>query len=651
MRPHDLFVFAGAGVSVSMPAGLPMFDWLRDEVFHQLGLDSYVAPRNGPATPASKIAAALAPEPFMLSLTRADVDVHAWLHAVLGRGRSNAAHKVIAELATQGAKVWTVNFDTLIENAGPGLRCVAWPDDPDPDALLLKPHGSLGGQLVVTAEQVLAGLAPEWLAQLRRDVAGRVVIFLGYGGRDLDFHPVWDDVLANAVRVLWFDYANVDRDSRRLLLRRVHARGDLEFADPYPPPKGADHDKQNPSWDFVAWCVENDLVDLDTHAAAQLFADRPDNHYPPLPGKTRLATPAVQGILGDYAAAQRSYLALLADPRYTRNALTGLANSLLNHGSGAVSLALWTARLLPPVGRLAPITTRLERKRITILANRGRHRAVLQATRRIGPQTVSSVLLLRSAALRFTGSLDEAASLAEKAYQRALREQHPVRVAHAAFQKAFALLWAGRLDKARQCVDEELAPHALIAANRWVAWTDFLNGSLAVYNNRPDDALTMYALCETRFRAEALLDGVMSATVASLAAHRQAGDDDAFTRTLEHAEQMLKSGERGQRYYTRRHRFTQGAILAERAEFARIHQQDLDSAEGHYTTLIQSPYPLNTALGHLGLAIVQLHRSHPPDHVGTSLRIARTIGARYLEQRARLVAENHPTATGELFFC
>lgn len=42
LQADQVFVFAGAGISASMPSGLPMFDSLRDEILTQLGLGSYV---------------------------------------------------------------------------------------------------------------------------------------------------------------------------------------------------------------------------------------------------------------------------------------------------------------------------------------------------------------------------------------------------------------------------------------------------------------------------------------------------------------------------------------------------------------------------------------------------------------------------------
>jgi hypothetical protein len=98
---------------------------------------------------------------------------------------------------------------------------------------VLKPHGTIGGRLIVTADQVLQRLDPGWEGQLRRDVTGRTVILVGYSGRDLDFHPTWDDVLAAAERVIWFGTGDTKR--KRLILRGVDAAGRLDFPAPAPP--------------------------------------------------------------------------------------------------------------------------------------------------------------------------------------------------------------------------------------------------------------------------------------------------------------------------------------------------------------------------------------------------------------------------------
>lgn len=110
---EQLFVFAGAGVSRSLPAGLPLFDWLRNEILDQLGLDAFAARSAKAGSARVAVASGLAPEPFMLVLTLAGIDVQSWLKQVLGGEQPNAAHRALADLAARGACVWTVNFDEL----------------------------------------------------------------------------------------------------------------------------------------------------------------------------------------------------------------------------------------------------------------------------------------------------------------------------------------------------------------------------------------------------------------------------------------------------------------------------------------------------------------------------------------------------------
>jgi hypothetical protein len=165
---EELFVFAGAGASMSMPAGLPTFNALRDEILSQLGLTEYVAAAEGDGRgKRADVAAGLVPEPFLLEFSETGIAVQDWLRLVLSAGQPNAAHHVLAQLAMAGARVWTANFDTNIEKAADGrLGCISWPEDPAEGAPLMKPHGSIGGELIVTSKQVLAGLDPAWLQRL-----------------------------------------------------------------------------------------------------------------------------------------------------------------------------------------------------------------------------------------------------------------------------------------------------------------------------------------------------------------------------------------------------------------------------------------------------------------------------------------------------
>lgn len=118
------------------------------------------------------------------------------------------------------------------------------------------------------------------------------MVFVGYSGRDPDFQPLWNELLTPAKRVLWFEQRDhsdpslvVDERRKRLLLRDLDERGDLCFPPPASPPACVPPDtRTNASWDFVAWCSEQGLIDVDPSLARQLFDDVPEPVYPPLPG-------------------------------------------------------------------------------------------------------------------------------------------------------------------------------------------------------------------------------------------------------------------------------------------------------------------------------------------------------------------------------
>lgn len=123
-------------------------------------------------------------------------------------GLPNAAHRAIAQLCLAGARTWTVNFDTFIEQSMTGIAVVAYPDDPAETSArpeLLKPHGSIGGRLVVTPEETLSRPPQSWLGRLRSDLEARQhVVFIGYSGRDFDYRQIWNDVLTDQT-MWWFD--------------------------------------------------------------------------------------------------------------------------------------------------------------------------------------------------------------------------------------------------------------------------------------------------------------------------------------------------------------------------------------------------------------------------------------------------------------
>lgn len=659
---EELFIFAGAGASFARPANLPLFFEVRDHILAEFGLDAYAeAAGYASLTTERRVAEGLVPEPFMLALQRAGVALAPWLSDVFAIHHPNAVHWVIAQLALAGARVWTVNFDEGIEIAASSpLRVVAWPHSPEPPADLLKPHGTTGGELIVTAEQVLKGLEPPWKERLRQDLIGRrIVIFIGYRGRDLDFQPVWNDALSSAERVLWFDRPPTDDRSRgerlhkQRLLRDVDAAGRLEFPDPaIPPSPGL---PPNPSWDFVSWVEAQGLATAPAELRDQIYAERESTTLPSIGDTSALTGAAVQEVLGDISGARATYMQVTLKGPDRGSALRCLAQLTANHGARPTAALLACADLLPPIGSLASRRSDARRKRLSILFNIGRHSTVVRKTRHLPDNAVSTLRILRAGSLRMTSDLDEAAAVADESFRAAVVERHPVRAANAAFQHAFALMWAGRLDEAEQALAEELRPHAEIAASRWVAWADFLEAALHVHRRRAVDALTVLDAGTTRFQAEALVDGVVSCDLVRLTALRQAGDRDGFYRAHS-ALQGLLSDPHGT-YYAKRNRFTHEALRLEQGEFARCQAEQPVEAQRAFEFTATSRYQIHASLAHLGLAAlaVESGRVDAADrHALAAATMGHKIRARLLVERAdSLAADAHSevgTRPSEVFF-
>jgi hypothetical protein len=328
-----------------------------------------------------------------------------------------------------------------------------------------------------------------------------------------------------------------------------------------------------------------------------------------------------------------------------------------NHGGRPTAKVLSViSNRLPATPRLQPWKELARRKHLTVLNRIGAHELTLRALDRLDPQQLSTYDILRAQALRMTGSLDEAATVADLAYRTAQTEQHPVRVAHAAYQKCQALVWGERLDEAQTCLADELRQHAAIAASRWVAWADFIAAELVVRTDPPDTSSAQLAVdltrfSERRFLAEALLDGALSARIAQLAALRQLSRLDEFLSILEHAEQLTRSRSRGQRYYAIRHVFTLEALDLERAEFARVHTNDQQTARRLYEQISTSRYPVHAALGHLGAGIIDEADGCSSSHLADAATVADKVGMRLVSSRCREIAAHATGSAREIFFC
>ena len=645
LRASSLLVFVGAGASRSAPSCLPTFDAIRDELLRQVGLDDYVAEHvDGVWSLPEIVVQGLAPEPFLQALLTSRTDVTEWLTGVLTASSPNAVHRAVAQLATAGARVWTVNFDHLIEASDSRITVDAWPDHPA-SATLLKPHGNLGGRLIFTPRDVLSDLRDDWAERLVVDVANsELIIFVGYSGRDLDFRPLWDRLTYNRP-VLWFDYpSHEERARKQTLLTRCHTQGLLTLEDSHPNPSGS----PNPAWDFVEWCETQGLVSVPEHERLQLLEMVPPRPYPQLKGDLRLARASILALLSDYSRAQTEHGAGVLRGPHRWDHLRAILNLSLSHGTTVPIALSHMSVLLPPLPRVIPLKARIRRKRLTAAANQGQHERVLTLTSNSRRGDVSTVLIHRAAALRCTGNLDEAVLLAEQALTRAREEGHEVRTANAAFELTMALMWAGRIAEARSRFDSDLQPFASIASNRWVAWSNFMDGCIRIHEGNATGLLATLDSAAVRFASDGLFDGLVSTRLVRLTAHRLVHDDAAYEAAWDELQDALATAKRHDTYYTRDHSLMREAMALERATYLLHHLHLPSQATQLYQTAAMSRYPVHQALGFLGLAAAAGTAAEQTRHAARSYEIADRIGAQLVRSHA---SQLRATGTlGETFY-
>ena len=212
--------FVGAGISA--PAKLPDFAQLRTELFAEVvGWRLITNKARQQMEIGLKL---LAPEYAVSLLDRAPDEPRKYICERLSTARPTAEHRLLAAAATVGARVYTPNFDRLIEDAEPDLT-VSIRDgasEPDPDAQLLKLHGSCP-QIMVSAEDVLLSIAGPWadafLADCRKP--GSHLLVWGYQGADPDLAPLVQAGAAAAGQCTWIAFTTADRAKAEALLSGI----------------------------------------------------------------------------------------------------------------------------------------------------------------------------------------------------------------------------------------------------------------------------------------------------------------------------------------------------------------------------------------------------------------------------------------------
>ena len=185
LRNDELVVFAGAGVSMPMPANLPGFEDLAAAIAKGTG------ETRGGSEPVDR---------FLGRLGGAGVDVHTRAAEVLGDRDPlpSGLHRDLLRLyeTPESVRVVTTNFDTLFEQAGPDLfdpplHTATAPALPRGTAFngIIHVHGALNhpDDIVLTDEDfgrayLTEGWARRFLVDLFRSYA---VLFVGYSHSDL----------------------------------------------------------------------------------------------------------------------------------------------------------------------------------------------------------------------------------------------------------------------------------------------------------------------------------------------------------------------------------------------------------------------------------------------------------------------------------
>lgn len=632
----ELFVFAGAGVSMSTPTSLPLFNSMRDAVLEKLGFGDYVRTDwDAPATDKQKILQDMAPEPFFGRLTEAGVDLSSWLREVLrpARARPNAAHDALAELCAAGAKVWTVNFDPFIEvaakAAGCGLHVTAWPQQPQRQSVvgeLLKPHGSLCGEFIITPDDVLRPLSDQWLARLKADLAGSThVVFVGYSGRDVDFQNIWRQVIADGQQILWFDRPGSDRDHKLRVLRSLPA---MDFPTSHAHRNEDGTTTYNPSWDFVEWCRKNQLVTVvDDERQGSLLGDRDYFTFPDLPQ----SGPIVQARLAQTLGADERARGLLWSAARTSATRTAaiklLLRSWLNTPSPTARAASSLWWVVPSVGPAADWRSRLRHYRLVQLFNAGRHSDVVRLTdelKRRGEMS-DALLGLRWGSQKMLGNVLDVIDEARETAREGRSTNSALRCV-ATFHWCHSLAWTGRFEELRLALESYFRPIAMITDSRWMAWADYIESCLLLADTGGRDverALARLDSAIARFAAEGHRTGLIDVQTVQLTALRLLDDMPQYiaaARSLQHADRREPMKP-----------FARQALILELAQALAYRCDGVDVAEHIAELLCKSGFPIHAAVAHALRGQWDSNEVRSTEYLRSARRLASNLGLTSIE--------------------
>jgi SIR2-like domain len=643
----DIVLFLGAGASLPLPAGGPLFELVRDALATRAGVD----PRRWDRVRTRDRRRALLldhviPEVFLKEFADAGYELHeplaAAVHGTPGTG-PNAVHELAADVMRAGGRVWTTNWDTWIERAWGGDAPSMWPDravapddDPNPDTVLLyKLHGTTERPetLLFATPQIMRPVAADWRAALLDGCRDRTLVVVGYAGVDIDLYPALREAIAASKVTFWLEGAgtqlSADEDPRVSYERwRFGLHGPV---DPSSVPASGAH---------LVWCGKGSTVADPSAGLLTLFGrtggtDRPTrveqakavDHAVATAkrrggwdGRRLLLSARVRERLGKrWSAALRHAGVLVVGPsrEYRRKAGRSIANMVL----------LRAQPLRTAANRVAVAVSRSEDRSAFLIAQAGgvdydatEGRQVADGTT---PVTVDGALTVAQNA-RWAGDLAVAEQIARIQFDRALAEDlsdpvrdWPERVARSCFEIAQAQLWQGRLwDMNETCK----SGYMRVAGAKWAAWEHALIGAMRFAERNYSHASAELEISIELLYAEGFQDFTPQLHTSWSACARMLGIPDIAAAHLAIAERAPRKGPG-----------TLATILAERAELA-IDTNDLDAAVRDLEALTSSRLPMWSAFGHLRLA--ELGRDEDT-HASFALVLFDQVGNRWGSLRTR----------------
>ncbi|MDY7104332.1 MAG: SIR2 family protein, partial [Actinomycetota bacterium] len=645
-------LFLGAGASLPLPAGGPLFGQIRDACAKRAGVETISWERGDPRR---ILLDHIIPEVFLKALADAGYELGPALTRAVGAGRlgaPNAVHHLAASVLERGGLVCTTNWDTWIEQAhrvraGRPPAVAVHPVDEAPSELsgrLVKLHGCVSrpGSLLFSTPQIMRPLDARWLRALVDACRGGRLFVAGYAGADVDLYPALASAIEASKATYWFEGVGDDDLDGSTIADYERWRFALAGVvhDPTSLPASGAH---------LVWCGRGSTsaspadglldafgVDGDVHAIPDAEAqyeavEEAISHAPqvePRRARRLLLRAVVDERLGARwsAAAKHAAVVMLGNRREKGVAVRSLGNLVMLR-SHRLRLAL--VLLYTKLSRSEERVEFLVLQAGGVAHDTARVRRVLDGSEQVSIDTGLNL----AGTGRWSGDLRLSERLARSQLERALAEDlaslernWPERVSRAAFELAQSLIWQGRYREA-----DDVCRTALmrVSGSKWTAWEFAIRAVPQFARREHHAAIASLSTAIDLLHGDGFHDFTRTLFTARAACHRVIGRRSRAAADLAEAEGWPRKGPG-----------TVAAILAERAEQA-IGAGARTQAIDDWLALTTSSLPLWRALGHLRLAENEIDADR---NLRAALADFTDIGCRWGEIRATALAEGRDAA-------